>query len=235
MSKRKSEAKTGETSKKIAPKKIPKLLKTKLLLLLSEAELAVDSPTIKLFLADKYEYPDSAENKNKVWKTLKDLKSESNRVDFGYCGDLFHGGKESASYLALTSEDFLKHEEMQNNKKMPVEKFTCPHCEAYDYYCQAGETIPGEFPGSKETEYKCLNECFREFTVTIHGNKRIYKWDYKWDTPKTREETLAEDSIHFKKEEVITSISSDSTSSSDGGVVADVATASEAVHDAADI
>lgn len=180
MSKRKADTGVdGEKAKKVAPRKIPKLLKAKITALLAEQEVPVDTSTIKLILSEKWEFPDSPENKDKVWKGLKELVSEKKICRVGH---LYHAGEGSAAQLALTPEDLEKAEEFDAaEKKRTDEKYTCQDCQCTDYYCQTGETVPGPEEGSTITKYKCLNSCYREFTVLVHGNKRVYKHGYQFD------------------------------------------------------
>lgn len=177
-SKRKAEDATADAAasdKLKKPKKIPKMVKAKIYDLLEDIDHPVDITEIKALLADKYEFPDSEENKNKVWKALKDMVSGET---FGRCGVLCHGGPNSPSFKALTPEDLQRAADL---KAMPKEKYTCQDCQATDEYCEVEEPIYDTVNNTQEYTFKCLNSCYRVFKVIVDGKKRTYKHGYQYD------------------------------------------------------
>ncbi len=140
MGKRKAAPK-GESDaapKKPAVRKIPKLVSAKILMLLAESEVKVDKPTMKVILERDYDFPDNAENKNKVWKALRNF---GKREDFGRVGKNYHGGENSLSYQTIDDADRAAELERKNQPRL---KFTCQECGSYDYFSQIEEAVHGE-------------------------------------------------------------------------------------------
>jgi len=167
MGKRKAVTKGEDVSvKKAAPKKQPKTLRDKILDLFLESEIKVDIGTIKAVLSAKYDFPDSPENKNKVFKMLKTLRKEGK---IGKVGNSYHGGEGSLSFATINDED---REQKAANRRLR-EKIQCPDCTFKTEFSQIEETLPGSIEGSTESKLKCV-ACYREYKVMIIGNRHIY-------------------------------------------------------------
>jgi DNA-directed RNA polymerase subunit RPC12/RpoP len=133
-----SNKKAKKNNKKISGatssgEKTPKTLKDKILHLLAKQEKLIGLASIKKILKDDYDIDDSKTNATRINKTLKDLEAE-NHVEFGRIDRSYHGGLESAAYLAYQEEIEAKQAEIAEDDR-PVEagELKCPYCSAINH------------------------------------------------------------------------------------------------------
>ncbi|KAF0699482.1 Aste57867_9952 [Aphanomyces stellatus] len=136
----------------------PKTLIGRILFIIQDATNLVGMPTVKKRLIDEFDMTDSPSFRKKVAKALAKL-SECDRADFGKIGGSYHGGEDSAAYLAYEEAQ----EAMEEEEKMKDAGCTkCCWCAQWcDDDCFIREDSIGR--GSK---YKCIH-CDRIYWTWI--------------------------------------------------------------------
>lgn len=117
-------------SKKKAKK--PTTIVDKILDLLSKEDKLIGLATIKKILKERYDVEDNAGNNKRISKALKDLSSDTERLDFGKIGGSYHGGIGSTAYVThLAEQDNDGRDSSDGDNDDHTGMLECPMCEIH--------------------------------------------------------------------------------------------------------
>lgn len=160
-----------------ASKRAPKTLKEKILAVVASQDTLVGLATIKKVLAEQYDFESSTANNNKINKTLKTM-SEEHRDDFGKIGGSYHGGANSAAFLAHEGK-VAAEQALIDEYKAHEGEVQCPFCFVYsdeEIYGRGEDSVArgGRFQcsGCNKTFFTWISDHF----TTRLGHKKEYKF-----------------------------------------------------------
>ncbi len=156
--------------------KTPKTLKDKILHILSKEVSLVGLASLKKLLSEQYEIEATTANNNKLNKTLKALCDEE-RDDFGKLGGSYHGGINSAAFIAHDTERAAKQAILDEYEAHDGE-VQCPYCMIYN---DELATWKGEDSVARGSKYECTG-CKKMFYTWIddHTTRLGHKKEYKF-------------------------------------------------------